>query len=370
VRLVVNAQLLALTRTYRSAGINRYISCLLDELGRDSRGHELDVFVPALAESEPGAATGRLRFHQTGRLTARPSVRIAWEQTVYPLLIERLSPDLVHNLAFASPLLSVRPTVLTVFDLSFLRFPETFNLANRLYLAAITRLSARRARRVLTISSATKQDVVRLLGVPADRVDVTHLGVGADYRPLPEDVVTAFRRARDLPPSFIFYLGTLQPRKNLAGLLEAYVAGGKGWQFSRIFERVEQLGLARDVRFLGYVPEEELPHWYNAASLFVFPSFYEGFGLPALEAMACGTPVIASNSSSFPELAGDAARLVDPADPSGIARAIEALLGDPAAMAELGAAGLRRSARFSWAHTADATVRSYAKALAGEAVTS
>jgi glycosyltransferase involved in cell wall biosynthesis len=284
-----------------------------------------------------------------------------------------LRPDLVHGLAYALPVGWGGPGVVSVYDLSFLRFPRTFNSANRLYLAAATRAAARRARRVLTISEHSRRDIVRLLGVPEHRVDVTYPAADQQFRLLPPDEVEAFRTRRRLPDPFLFAVGTLEPRKNLVGLLEAYarlarprpplyVGGGEGWRVDPIFRTVQRLGLEHEVEFLGFVPENELPLWYNAARLFAFPSLYEGFGLPVLEAMACGTPVICSNVASLPEVGGRAVILVPPLDTGRLADEMQRVLEDASLRQEMRAAGRIQASRFTWRAMADGTATTYAAA--------
>lgn len=370
-RIALNAQLLSFAETYRSGGISRVIYHLLAELARDPRGHTFDVFVP---ETPSANGWGGLQFHPSGKLTARPTLRIAWEQTFFPLKLRKLGPELVHGMAYALPAAWEGPSVVTVYDLSFLRYPSAFKAANRIYLTATTRAAARRARRVLTISENARRDIVRLLGVPEERVDVTYPAAEARYRLMTEPQVEAFRLARGLPAAFVFALGTLEPRKNIVGLLNAYarlrkprqplyVAGGTGWRFSPIFDTVRQAGLGEDVHFLGYVPEDELPLWYNAARLFVFPSLYEGFGLPVLEAMACGVPVITSTAASLPEVGGKAAVMVSPHDTVRIAEEMERVLDDPQLRLEMRAAGRIQASRFSWRAMTDQTVASYRRAV-------
>ncbi len=374
-RIAVNAQLLSWSRDYRSGGISRYIHHLLIELARDPRGHEFDVFTPTLPPLDDPVCRGSLRFHATGEATARPAMRIAWEQTALPARLARLQPDLLHGTAFASPLAWGGPTAVTIYDLSFLRFPEAFKRGNRVYLAAMSRSTARRARRIITISEHSRLEIVRLLRVPELYVDVTYPGIDAHYKPLAREQIEAFRRTQNLPETFVFSVGTLEPRKNLLGLLEAYarlsaprpplfVAGAAGWRFSPIFDRVAELSLEDDVHFLGFVPEDELPLWYNAARLFIFPSLYEGFGLPVLEAMACGTPVITSNVASLPEVAGKAATLVPPQDAARLAEEMRRILDDPAQQTAMRAAGLIQATRFSWSAMADGTVDAYERAVA------
>lgn len=374
-RIALNAQLLSRAHSYRGGGISRVIYNVLDQLANDTRGHEVDAFVPELPPAEDGLTRGQVRFQRSGAWTARPGGRIVWEQACFPVRLSALRPDLLHSMAYASPLAWRGPTVLTVYDLSFMRFPEAFNTANRLYLTALTRLSARRARRVITISEHSRRDIVNLLGIPAQRVDVTYPAADSRFRPLARTRVEAFRTTEGLPADFLFCVGTLEPRKNLVGMLEAYaalprgrpplyVAGAAGWRYTPIFQAVQQMGLERDVHFLGYLPEDALPLWYNAARVFVFPSLYEGFGLPALEALACGTPVIASSTSSLPEVVGNAAILVDPNDRASLTGEMQCLLDDPQKLGQLREAGPRQAARFTWANLADATVQSYARAVA------
>jgi glycosyltransferase involved in cell wall biosynthesis len=263
--------------------------------------------------------------------------------------------------------------VITVHDLSFLFYPQGFRALNRSYLQLLTRLSARRARRVIAVSHSTKRDLVQHYRLLPDKVDVIHNGVDASFRPLPADQVAAFRTRAGLPDRFVLFVGTLEPRKNVARLIEAYaqlpkerpplmLVGGRGWLYDDIFARVEALDLSDEVRFVGYVPAEDLPCWYNAAELFVYPSLYEGFGLPPLEAMACGTAVITSTASSLPEVVGEAGLLVDPAEPAALAMAMEQILSDRELRETVRAAGRVRAQGFSWKETARCTVDSYQRA--------
>jgi glycosyltransferase involved in cell wall biosynthesis len=374
VNVAINAQLLSRSPSFRSGGISRVIYSLLAELARDPRGLSYDVFAPfAPAAGHPLAAPA-LRYHPTGGGTVRAPVRIGWEQTILPLNLARLRPALLHATAYAAPLTWPGPAVLTIYDLTFLRYPRAFRRGNRAYLTVVTRLSARRARRIITISEHSRRDIVHRLGIPSERIVVAYPAVDARYQALAPAAVAAFRQQKGLPDTFIFTLGTLEPRKNLAGLLHAYahlpvprpplmVAGGAGWRYSPIFDTVKELGLESDVRFLGFVPEDDLPAWYSAARLFAYPSLYEGFGLPVLEAMACGTPTVTSTASSLPEVAGDAALTVNPTDDSALAEAMQAVLGDPGRQASMRSAGLRQAARFSWRVMADQTVATYLKAM-------
>jgi glycosyltransferase involved in cell wall biosynthesis len=368
VHVGLNAQLLDFSQTYRSGGISRYIYHLLAQLRTLETDDEFSAYVGRLPVDGALAPTPRFRLRAAGLPTERPSVRILWEQALQPGVLRRQGVDLLHSLAFVQPVLWRGPSVVSFMDLSFLRFPRAFNRGNRLYLATMARAAVRRADHLLAISESTRQDLIRLLGARPEQVTVTYCGVDAAFQPLDPAAVRAYRERRGLPERFLLYVGTLEPRKNVPRLIEAYaalrrrgpapplvLAGAKGWGQLGIEARLGALGLGDSVRFLGYVPTAELPLCYNAASVFVYPSLYEGFGLPPLEALACGTPVVASNASSLPEAVGDAALLVGPRDTAGLADALAAALDDAPLRERLRAAGLAQARRFSWRQMAEQT---------------
>jgi glycosyltransferase involved in cell wall biosynthesis len=366
----LNAHLLSLSSDYRSAGITWYIYNLLAHLPEIDPGIRYTAFLSEKRyERSP-----QLELDLSRLPTRRPAMRIVWEQLIQPLAARRAGLDLLHGMAFVGPLDSGCPSVVTIHDLSFLFYPQSFRSLNRLYLKLFARLSARRARRVIAVSESTKRDAVKQYGIAAEQVDVIHNGVDPAFHPMPADQVSAFRVDRGLPEQFILFVGTLEPRKNIAKLIQAYAqlpgarpplifVGGKGWFYDEIFALVERLNLGAKVHFAGYVPTDDLPWWYNAAQLFVYPSLYEGFGLPPLEAMACGTPVVTSTASSLPEVVGQAGLLVDPTDTEGLAAAMEMCLTDADLRARMKAMGLARAASFSWRETARRTVDSYRRAV-------
>jgi glycosyltransferase involved in cell wall biosynthesis len=368
----LNAHLLSLGSGYRSAGITWYIYNLLAHLPEPDGGIRYTAF---LGEKDYDGSPG-LNLQRSRLPTNRPAVRIVWEQLIQPSAARQAGLDLIHGLVFVGPMGSRCPFNVTVHDLSFLFYPEGFRTLNRLYLRLFARLSARQARRVIAVSESTKRDVIEQYGIAPEKVDVVYNGVDPAFRPLPADQVSAFRTDRGLPDRFILFVGTLEPRKNIARLLQAYarlpgarppfmLVGGKGWFYDEVFSLVERLELGAEVHFAGYVPADDLPCWYNAADLFVYPSLYEGFGLPPLEAMACGTPVVTSTASSLPEVVGPAALLVDPTDTEALAVAMERGLTDAGLRAQMKAQGLARAADFSWSETARRTKESYRRALSG-----
>jgi len=368
--IALNAHLLSGAPTYRSAGVHWYVWHLLANLPQ--AGCRVTALMgPRSPRPGEGYAVRRSRWP-----TQQPLVRVVWEQVAQPWTLCRVGADLAHGPVFVGPLAASIPFVVTIHDLSFRRFPHLFRPANRLYLSSITRASARRARRVIAVSAHAAEETVRLLGVEREKVDVVYHGVAPRFRPLPPEKVEAFRARRRLPERFILFLGTLEPRKNLVRLVEAFarlrepdlrlvLAGGRGWYYEEVFACVERLGLRERVVFPGYVPGEELPLWYNAAAVFAFPSLYEGFGMPVVEAQACGTPVLTSDRSALPEAAGDGALLVDPYDAEGIAEGLHRLLTDGDLREALRRRGLAHAARFTWQKTAAETVSVYRRALDG-----
>jgi glycosyltransferase involved in cell wall biosynthesis len=368
----LNAHLLNLSASYRGAGIHRFIHHLLSELPAAAPQYR---YVTFLNEAQMASPAPAMQMRYTRWPTQKPIARIAWEQTALPLATYTERLDLLHALAFARPLVSRCPIVLTIYDMSFVRMPERFPSFQRRYLQLITQYSARHADAITVISRSTMNDVVQFCGIPPERVRVVYCGVDEQFRPLDRGEIEGFREAKGLPERFILYLGTLEPRKNVAQLVQAYaalpsnsrpkliIAGAKGWGYDDVYAAAEQSGAAGDIIFAGYVAQTELPLWYNAAKLFVYPSHYEGFGLPVAEAMACGTPAITSDVSSLPEVAGNAALTVSPTDRQGLTQAIASALCDAPLRTQMRERGLAQAARFTWRRVAEQTAQVYREVL-------
>jgi exopolysaccharide biosynthesis WecB/TagA/CpsF family protein len=271
-----------------------------------------------------------------------------------------------HVLPPTAPLRRI-PSLVTVHDLGYEHFPAAHTLVQRAYLRLTTRYHARAATRITADSYATRRDLIQMYGADPEKISVVHLGVDHDrFRPVADPLALETVRARyHTGKRFILHVGTLQPRKNLNRLLRAFatvarelpdvtlvLAGAQGWLAGDLEESIRHLGIDERVVLPGYVAGEDLPALLSAAELFVLPSLFEGFGLPVLEAMACGTPVFTSNTSSLPEVAGDAALLVDPLDKTGIARGIHLLLTQTALRAALRERGLAQAQAFTWDRTA------------------
>ncbi len=292
--------------------------------------------------------------------------RLSLEMLLHP-------PDVLFVPAHALPLVTSRRSVVTIHDLGFLYHPEAHTRLQRLYYRLFTRLSARRATHIIAISEATKHDLQRFYRTPDDKVSVIYHGVHARFRPIAEReiVIQALARYGIVAP-YLLFVSTVQPRKNVARLIEAFaiarhsfagvrpptlvLAGKRGWLSEQIERRASELGIDQDVKFVGYVDDQDLPALLNGALAYVIPSLYEGFGMTVLEAQACGTPVLASNTSSLPEVVGDAGLLVDPYDVQAIADGIARLVNDEELRMSLRERGLRHAAGWTWERTARETL--------------
>jgi glycosyltransferase involved in cell wall biosynthesis len=334
------------------------------------------AFVNREAAAAGGGPWGDILPTVTVPVNARN--RIQWvlgEQLHLPRLAAREGVDLLHSLASTAPARGRFRRVVTVHDLIYARFPEAHAGIRDLGMRVLVPLAVRRSHRVIVDSQSTSRDLVELLGTPEDRIDVAPLGLGAVKRsePLPEPEL---RLRLDLGDrAVVLSLSAKRPHKNLLALIGAlalipaerrpllvlpgYATAHEG----ALRERAHTLGLTNDVRFLGWLSAEELEGLWNLAAAFVYPSLYEGFGLPVLEAMARGVPVACSNASSLPEVAGDAAVMFNPRDETAIASAVEQLLSDRAAAERLRVLGLERAREFTWQRTAKLTLDSYTRAL-------
>ncbi len=295
-----------------------------------------------------------------------------------PALARETQASLIHC-TYVAPPFSPVPTVVTVHDLSFLRWPEAFTWRDRALLSTAVPYCARRAAALIVPSAHARDEMVGLLGVPEQRIHVTPEGCAARFAPAPAELRDEALRRYGIDGPYVLAVGNLQPRKNLDRLLSAWrllrdseglsgctlvLAGGYHGRRAPVARLVEHHGLSREVLLAGYVHEEHLPALYSAATVFVHPSLYEGFGLPVLEAMACGAPVACSRAASLPEVAGEAAVLFDPLDVEAIAAALGALLADEKSRTVFAARGRARAEQFSWRDCARRTLAAYEAALA------
>lgn len=369
----LNAHLLSSRDGYRSAGIHGYIYHTLQQLPHVAPdGWRFSAFVGA---GNPHTFDG-VTMRPARLDTSAASRRVLWEQVLQPAQLNRF--DLYHALAFVAPVLPYRPpTVVTVYDLSFIHYPHVLSSSRRAYLRTFTRRTCEQAAQVVAISQSTADDLTAAFGIPPEKITVAYAATDfTRFRPLPADEVAAFRAEKGLPERFWLFIGTLEPRKNLPTLLQAYatlpksarppliLAGGKGWDYAPIFAAINQLQLTDDVRLPGFIPTDELPLWYNSAEVFVYPSLYEGFGMPPLEAMACGTPVIVSDASSLPEvIAGTDNLRVPPHDLDGWIAALRTALDDATWRERATHSGYTQANVFTWEASARQTLQAYRKVL-------
>ena len=308
------------------------------------------------------------------------SARLAWEQSGLPVVAQQVSADVIHMPFYSMPLRAGRPTVVTVHDVTYLTEPALYTTAAAVLYKAAIRTAARRATRLIVPSSATRDELVRELGVSASRIDVAHHGVDVRLfrRPTPAEVGAISERLGLHGKPYIAFLGALDPRKNVAALIEGWasavadaddppalvLAGGGGWGEevdAAVAAVPPHLRLCRP----GYLPFSELPGFLGGALVAAFPSRGEGFGLPVLEAMACGAPVLTTNRTSLPEVGGDAVEYTEP-DADAIGEALRSLIEDPAKREALGIAGHVRAQQFTWAASAAAHLDSYKRAAEGQ----
>jgi glycosyltransferase involved in cell wall biosynthesis len=308
-----------------------------------------------------------------GQVGRRFSNRSVWMQWTLPRDLAAVRPDVCHFTNSLAPLRASCPIVITLHDMSLFVHARLHPLKSQLFVRPIIPAAARRAAAIITVSQHAKQEIVAGLKIPPEKVHVIYEAAAPQYRMIDDATELDRVRARyGLTRPFVLYVGTIEPRKNLTRLVAAFaqarrrcpdlelvLVGQLGWKYTSLFRAIEDLDLEHAVRRLGYVPNDDLPALYNLARLLAFPSLYEGFGLPVVEAMACGTPVLTSNGSSLAEIAAGASYLIDPLEVIDIAHGLVCLATDDNLHANLRAAGLARAAQFSWQRAAAETVRVY-----------
>ncbi|HTK04297.1 MAG TPA: glycosyltransferase family 1 protein [Candidatus Eisenbacteria bacterium] len=356
----------------RRSGVGTYTAEIVKALAARGR-HDYALFANGLAgeppaDLPPASATVARHFSRYPNRLLNASIALLGAPTL-ETLAGAADVAYLPNLNFVATSL---PLIVTVHDLSFIRFPRFFSAKQRLWHAAVGAAGKlRRATTVIAVSEHTKRDIIETFGIPAERIEVASPGVSPAFAPKPEEAAATLRRLGLQRPYFLF-LGSLEPRKNITGLIDAFdkvsadqdlvIAGGKGWLYRDIFRRAAASPKRGRIRFLEYVDDADKPGLYAGATALVYPSFYEGFGMPPLEAMACGTPVIASHVSSLGEVVGDAGLLVDPHAADDIAAAMTAVVEDGRLAAELRRRGPERAKRYTWEKSAETLERVFSVA--------
>jgi len=300
--------------------------------------------------------------------------RFIWDQFKVPWRARAAKADILHQPCFSAPIFYTGKIVITVHDLISMHFPKNLPLASRMFYSKWMPFSYRRADKIIAISEDTKKDIMVRLHIPEEKIKVIHSAVSPVFQEIKDEVFSRkIKNKYKTGDKFILDVGTLEPRKNLPFLVRAYnlalkkaqiphnlvLSGKKGWYYDDLFQLIKDLKLEDKVIFTGYVAEEDLPGLYNAADLFAFPSLYEGFGFPPLEAMACGTPVISSNTSSLPEVVGSAGILLAPENEQIWADKIIEVIQNPVLKQKMRENGLKQAKKFSWEETAQKTIAVY-----------
>lgn len=356
----------------QSGGNETYCRQLLSGLAQTPGGNQYDLFYTHLAAlRQEGIGDPAFHFIPIPR---NPIVRIC---AVLPRLLAKMKPDVFHAQYVLPPFMTTK-TVLSIHDLAHEHFPEFFHPVEALRMKTLVPWSAKRASHIMTISEFSAADIARRFDLPRERITVAHMAASPDFHPRDKGQSQEhLARKYGLTFPFILYVGRIQARKNLPRLVEAYarlreqgleaklvLVGKNDWQSGQLVEKIKALGLQDCVVFPGFVPFDDLPIFYNAAEVFVFPSFFEGFGLPVVEGMASGVPTITSFGSSLEEVAGDGALLIDPRDTESIANALSRILGGPGLQKDLIMRGLKRSKDFSAGNLAEKALAVY-RSLAG-----
>lgn len=354
----------------RVGGSEIYVRNLVRALPQVSPGDRFVIFANresagVFEEISPDVEVVNCAFNAASR-----PARILWEQFVLPFQVRKHAIDILLSAGMTAPFICPAPSFVMIYDLQHVNLPQNFTRLQLLFLKTIIYMSARTARGVLTLSEKSKSDIVRHYSIARERVFVTHLASDAgSFHTQSAADISAVRKKYKLPARFILYIASSLPHKNYPRLLEAFklvkakdagiklvLIGARESGHGEISSRIDELGIKGDVIFSGWLPFEDIPLIYAASELFAFPSLHEGFGIPVLEAMASGVPVVCSAISPLTEVAGDAALLVDPLDPASMASGILSVLGDKTLRERLVRRGISRAREFSWEKTAKATI--------------
>jgi len=354
----------------KKVGISEYVSQLLTQLSRlEPEGVDITIYLKDNPRSDLPKSSRNWKYKVFGP-------KRMWTQFALPanLFLKKDKPDIFFSPAHYAPRFSPVPTVVSIMDLAFFHFPDYFTKKDLTQLHSWTKYSVQKAKAIITISEATKDDIIKLYGIDGTKVHVIYPGIKANTVLTPHVYpMQELKTKYGISDNYLLFVGTLQPRKNIVRLIEAFakvvkkdsaetaslelvIVGKKGWKYEEILAAPDKNGIAERVKFLDFVTDEDLQMLYQNAQCFVFPSLYEGFGLPVLEAMRAGCPVITSRVSSLPEAGGDAALYVDPESISDISSKIEMVLGDKNLRSEMVAKGTDQLKKFSWEKAAKETL--------------
>ena len=355
------------------AGIGNYVVNLVKELSKIDNKNEYTIFANKdnaeyFTTNNPNFKTITLPNYTRTRF-----IRILWEQCRLPKLLKQMNIDILHSPGFIAPLKMTAKSIVTIHDMTFFSHPQYHTRFKQYYFKKMIPLTVKKANIIIADSENTKKDIHKYLNTEKSKIITIHLGASEDFKKIDRNKAKKFiSKKYSIKNKFILFVGMIEPRKNLQRLVDAFIqiknpelkiviVGKKGWQMEEFFKMIKDSKLEDTIIFPGYVPDEDLVKFYNAAEIFVYPSIYEGFGIPVLEALACGCPVITSNTSSMPEITGPAAKLIDPNDTDDIKKTIQKLLRNEQLRQTLGEEGIIQAKKFSWQKTAQKTLEAYEK---------
>lgn len=303
-----------------------------------------------------------------------PAQRLIWEQTSLPWLAQKHRLDLLHSLHYTRPAILPCASVVTFHDMTFFLYPQLHTPSKRLFFPLAMRWSARFAQALIAVSESTRRDAMRILNLPNDKIFTVPSGIDRSFRPITDPLQRqACKEKYQLPDRFILYVGLIEPRKNIPMLIKAYarlhsapplvLVGRLGWMTEDLMKLIEETGMKDQIILTGYIPPEDLPIVYNLSEIFAYPSLYEGFGFPPLEAMACGVPVITTAISAMMDLIGEGGLLIPPQNEVALAEAMQKLLDNATLRQELSRRGRQQAAQYTWENTATQTMQVYQLAI-------
>jgi len=362
----------------QGGGIGRYVRELVAALSTLDQSTDYRLFVAGGMQADLPPSPGHNFRWKPTRISPKWFARF-WHRLQFPLPVEWWTGDvdLFHATDFVLPPHHKKTkTLLTVHDLSFVKVPETASPRLKSYLDVVVPRSVKRAGHILADSHATKDDLIEIYGTPAEMISVLHSGVDPKFKPDQSGLPTLYTKYRIPNRPYIFTVGTVQPRKNYGRLIRALsvlrqrgidadlvIAGGKGWLEGPMYQTLDETGMGDHVHLIGFVDDDDLPTLYSGAACVAFPSLYEGFGFPVLEGMACGVPVMTSNVSSLPEVAGDAAMMIDPYNLDAMIETLQSLLTDESRRKVLIERGYRQAKQFTWERSATQLLQIYQQML-------
>lgn len=371
--IAINGLFLSLKNT----GGGRYFSELIKGLRPFDSNIKYSLFLNNRMTRYAKTFNPAVKVINCGLLSRFRPTRILWENFIFPAAIKKRKIDLLHAAGFTLPGTISCKSVITVFDMTFFTMPQLHLASKVVYFQKMIPAALKNADKIIAISKQTKNDIISISGVAEDKIKVIYIGAGKEFQVISDkDAVEGIKQKYGLPKKYILFVGTIEPRKNIKGLIHAYavlkkkgcehklvIVGKRGWHYGDIFEAVKRLKLNSDIIFTDYVSGQDIPFIYNGASIFAYPSFYEGFGIPVLEAMSCGVPVVTSNVSSLPEITGEAAVLIDPTDINEISISIDKILRDSELASSMTTKGFDRVNLFSMERMITETTQVYNEVL-------